>query len=570
MRIETEMKNKILDKIKRFLLQYKASLLLFILLGTIIYFQQLSFAHSIASLISSLTLFFFILLFAKIKFKWLGYIMAIFFAIIIVTDAFCAIIYNSRVTETILGSILESNKYEAIEMLGNADSFWPLISTIILSLSLIMSSVKEFRNVRTSFLKALGVYIVAMFALGICCTLMFTYNPQTSKKATEYFDFTTLSVDIKKAPTYIITSILAPRMSVFYSDVCGALSLFSEKRAQQYYLTTERGMIEGMTFVKEQQSLKRIYLIIGESASSKHMSLYGYNTPTTPFLDKLKEDTTNSTHIHYYSAITSQLLTRDAVTYMLSAENVLTGNDFFYRYKNLIELANNAQYETHWISNQSMFGFFEGRIPLIASYALYKKYNIATLLKEELQKDDLELLPMLDKYYDNDKKQLFIIHLQGSHRSFDHRYDEIDKQTIIGDGATVAYDRTIHHTDRFFQKLSQSLTNNSIILYASDHGESPAAANGRLDKSRGNFAYQIPFILLEKNTSIDAAKIVESYKAEDIEQINNANTYYIMAEFMGYKVSEELRQQLKKESKFVQIPGEGKIGNINDPFVPLN
>lgn len=558
------------EKGKRFLLQYKASLLLFVLFGTIIYFQQLGLSHSIVSLISSFTLFFFILLFAKIKFKWLGYILAILFTIVIITDAFCAIIYNSRVTETVLGSILESNKYEAIEMLGTASSFWPLISIIIITFSLIIMSVKEFRNVRISFLKVLGYYIVAMFALGICCTLMFVYTPKTSETATRHFDFTALSVDIKRSPTYIITSVFAPRISIFYSDVCGVLSLFSEKRAQQYYLTTERSMIEGMTFVKEQQSLKRIYLIVGESASSKHMSLYGYNTPTTPFLDKLKGDTTNSTCVHYYSAITSQLLTRDAVTYMLSAENVLTGNDFFYKYKNLIELANNAQYETHWISNQSMFGFFEGRIPLIASYALYKKYNITTLLKEELQKDDLELLPMLDKYYDNDKKQLFIIHLQGSHRDFEHRYDDIDKQAIIGDGLTVAYDRTIHHTDRFLQKLSQSMINNSVILYASDHGESPAAPSERLDRSRGNYAYQIPFVLLKKNASMDADKIVESYKAEDIEQINNTNTYYIIAEFMGYKVSEGLRQQLKDESKFIEITRENKIAHINDPFVPLN
>lgn len=557
------------QKIKKPILNYKARLLLGVLLLLVFYFQQIPSVKFLAfSLLSGFTLFLIILLLASIKLKWLKYLLTAIFSSILVIDVVCAIIYNSRVNENILAAIFETSTVEATGMLG--EIVLPALVITVITFAIVFTSIEESKKVDVPVFKTLFFYFVSLISLAAISIIDASYQTNKSTESAKMeFRFDVTREKIADNPSYTLMNILSPRLNVFYSDILGSLYYLKEKYNYKHYWTQERVLAKGMSYLEEDNDvIDKIFLIIGESASSLHFSVYGYPTLTTPFLEELKVDNTSS--YHQYSAITSQLFTRYSVRLMLSSENVVSQQETFFENKNIIELANDAGYETLWISNQSMLGPYDGFIPIIASCADHRIHNVTGNKSPSIRLDDKELIPIIKQNYREKKKQFFIIHLEGSHRVFKDRYDEVDLTAIEGRGDVVEYDRTIHHTDRFLKELYSIMPTNSTMLYLSDHGENPESTSGRFDIERGNQAFQIPFILINNEVSKDLTTIVESYKAEDIEQINNANTYYIMAEFMGYKVSEELRQQLKKESKFVQIPGEGKIGNINDPFVPLN
>ena len=85
---------------------------------------------------------------------------------------------------------------------------------------------------------------------------------------------------------------------------------------------------------------KTLVLIISESVNKQHMSLYGYERNTTPFLDDRRD------LYVFKDCVTPAVLTVDAVP-------ALFFNEDDTKDLNLITLLNKLGYETVWISNQS-------------------------------------------------------------------------------------------------------------------------------------------------------------------------------------------------------------------------
>ncbi|MGO3346384.1 MAG: phosphoethanolamine transferase, partial [Marinomonas sp.] len=166
---------------------------------------------------------------------------------------------------------------------------------------------------------------------------------------------------------------------------------------------------------------------------------------------------------------------------------------------NIITLANAADFNTTWISNQGFIGKYDTAISKIAIYS----HNKVFLKKGGFRSkntNDLELLPFFDKELKRESKKpkLIVLHLMGSHPNF---CDRIKKDIYnFKDKKLSCYLSSYAQTDFLIKSVIESLKRNEktySLVYFSDHGLNN---NGTRDNVRlmhgASFKsnYEIPFI----------------------------------------------------------------------------
>lgn len=224
---------------------------------------------------------------------------------------------------------------------------------------------------------------------------------------------------------------------------------------------------------------KNIVLVIGESFSKRHSSLYGYKKNTNPILAKLEEDSL----LFVYKNVTSAELTTIASFQSLMStyrpEYKLEIN--WYDCVTLPEIISKTNYKSIWISNQSRDGMFDN---IVSQYAelcdttVWVGNKFAGLYKVDLDELVLQKIRNLKECFND--KNVFIVHLMGSHYSFKSRYPE-KYNVFTPDGyedfekhqrLTLAeYDNSILYNDYIVSEICKLFeTDETIVLYFSDHG----------------------------------------------------------------------------------------------------
>ncbi len=198
-------------------------------------------------------------------------------------------------------------------------------------------------------------------------------------------------------------------------------------------------------------------VVIGESARPANMHLYGYSRPTTPAAGRERPNMLLFTH-----AISGAPVTATAVPLALSAATVTDMNVRHYA-DNVINIANQAGFETHWYSNQGMYGDYSNAITGIAMNAHFRQWVNGRY-------DDALLAP-LDLALQRPGKKLIVLHLYGSHPPAGERYPEEERYFPDPGDPDDSYDNAIRFTDtllgQIFSRLRQK---RASLLYFSDHG----------------------------------------------------------------------------------------------------
>ena len=100
-----------------------------------------------------------------------------------------------------------------------------------------------------------------------------------------------------------------------------------------------------------------IIIVLGESFSSNHSSLYGYKKRTNPMLE---EKANEGNLIVFKNTISPCTGTTAAFKYLLNTNQVgCEDGKQWYEHTNLIEVMNMIGYHTMWISNQSEIGMYD-------------------------------------------------------------------------------------------------------------------------------------------------------------------------------------------------------------------
>lgn len=291
------------------------------------------------------------------------------------------------------------------------------------------------------------------------------------------------------------------RFNFFYLTITSVNEYFNEQeKMKSYNIDQSVANIPGFEIKKEYDEATFIF-VLGESTTRKRMSLYGYDRNTTPFLDSIKPDLKL-----YNNVLSHYVYTIGALKSGLTLNGLKSDNDY-----SIIQMMNEAGFETFWLSNQRPIGEFESLVTKIAkaSDALVLKN---TALAGTITPHDEILLPEFDKALKEDAKKKFIVlHTLGTHLLYADRYPE-QFQYFGGQSPSNFshpqanqrsndYDNAILYHDYILQSIFEkvrNITHPVYVVYFSDHGEEVYESldfSGHSEENPTKAMYEVPFFI---------------------------------------------------------------------------
>ena len=503
-------------------LRFKFTILILIYLAAVLYFQNRLYPVCILNAVSLLL---YLHLFCRGRFRLFFLIP---FSILLTFEAYYAFFFHSVVTLGILASIFETTVTEASSVFKTLIPGTIIIGSI--TFSLVFLSSKELNQLKLSR-KWSAILLILYVFIGIPLYL----RREINKK----FQFQVL---FRESPIPISQYHISNGFTLVYGTMITVVAHQQEIKNVKEYVGGNRILPDGIILKNEMNVPEKIYFVIGESQWREHLSVYGYSVKTTPFMDSISKACPDQVFV-YPNVISPACLTRDVFRLLLSFATPQHSSPF-YTQKNLVEMANDAGYQTLWITNQSSRGVFDTYASMIAKSSEYFYYN-------DKDRDDLILIPVIKEKIQPDFKQFFLINLVGSHSSYKDRYDEIDQKHISGNDVISDYNRTIHHTDRFMKDLYELIKNDSssLFIYISDHGED-VKSEGHGFLGKGTAQFEIPFIVIN-NSDVPVDSMIMKYKDSENNSMNTLNINYIISEMMGYSISEETIQFVQEQSQYI-------------------
>lgn len=230
----------------------------------------------------------------------------------------------------------------------------------------------------------------------------------------------------------------------------------------------------------EQQHPHVVMIIIGESFSRSHSSLYGYDKPTNPRLEALCD---SGRLMVFKDPIAPATHTANAFKHFMTTYTHETTDQEWYECLTLVESLQASGYHTAWFSNQAATGWHDNISAAFAKLCHEHHYTTEAGGEELDAQPDGVLLPLVEQYLDTipaDSQQAVFIHLMGQHNDFEKRYpadfshfhmedytDYPENQRYNRanyDNATLYNDYIIAH---LFALLRQY---DAVGIYFSDHG----------------------------------------------------------------------------------------------------
>lgn len=217
-----------------------------------------------------------------------------------------------------------------------------------------------------------------------------------------------------------------------------------------------------------EQHPEKIVLIIGESHSKGHSSIYGYDKPTNPHIQQLINDSL----LYAFNQVTSPATgTVQSFKFILNTRHIKDILTDWYLFPSIITILKSAGYHTSWYSNQDEVGLHDN---LASSFAHICDHYYFNTKKTRLD-GDLIGLHKLTK-----GKEFIIYHLMGQHVDFSKRYPEsfrffkssnYDKAKYTNQEVVAHYDNACLYNDYVVSQLMNTYKNeDAIVIYFPDHG----------------------------------------------------------------------------------------------------
>jgi glucan phosphoethanolaminetransferase (alkaline phosphatase superfamily) len=265
---------------------------------------------------------------------------------------------------------------------------------------------------------------------------------------------------------------------------------------------------------------KNIIVVMGESLSSKRMSLFGYPHKTTPNLDKLKDK------LLFKEIFSSATVTKTSVVEFFNIRREPQNIEMLITQKtNLFKLAKNKGYKTHYVTTQ--------KINIMDNYI--GDCDIVLSDKDFNKKYDEVLIEYLKKI-DFNKKNFIVLHQRNSHSPYEdnvpprfYKYDF--KQKDFHTYMLNSYLNSVLYTDYLLGELINfaEKLENTLVFITSDHGEMLG-----FDDEKNKYGHtildfevlKVPLIIYHNtNLNIDISNIISHYQSAKL-----------LAEILGYEI----------------------------------
>ena len=274
--------------------------------------------------------------------------------------------------------------------------------------------------------------------------------------------------------------------------------------------------------------ISNVVFIIGESLQRNFMSLYGYYLPTTPNLQALEK---SGNLIAFSDVVSPGAKTNDVLKYVLNFGNYESEKQRPWNANlDIVNLARLANYETFWISNQERYGQWAVASGASAQMTDHSDFtNQIPVYKYAYSLDEV-MLPSIKNFKSGAKRsplarkdessaakadgtqkkdKFFILHLMGSHPSYEFRYpksfakfnaEQISREPLDeGQKKELAhYLNTVAYNDFIVSEIYKIFADdNTLIVYFSDHAQSLYQYRGKLIHGGINrFTLEIPLIFM--------------------------------------------------------------------------
>ena len=257
-------------------------------------------------------------------------------------------------------------------------------------------------------------------------------------------------------------------------------------------------------------------LLIGESLSQSHMSLYGYKRNTNPKLLSIKDEL----------FVFKNVQCTDPPSTLANLQKVFTmhtsdAEDFSGLKISILDILNQAGYKTYWLSNQGILGKNTSMTTALSQKA-HKRFFTSTTHRYDL---DEKLFKPIQNILEEKTvhKKFIVVHLQGNHNTYSHRYtadyakfnnepspyqrDYHDKRKV---DQINEYDNSVLYNDNFVYTLISKLKRlegQVSMIYFPDHGEEIYYSVDR--QGHGNIGFpteslfQIPFLFWQNENFKD-------------------------------------------------------------------
>lgn len=310
-------------------------------------------------------------------------------------------------------------------------------------------------------------------------------------------------------------------------------SLYREARATD--LTRE---LDGVTSARPGVYI----LVIGESQNKMHMSAYGYDRETTPWLDSMKKD---GHTVFFRDARSCHTHTVPVLSYALTAKNQYDSRNLT-KAVTLIEAAKAAGYETIWLSNQVRYGAWDTPTSAIASEADKQEWlNTHVGETTETTAYDGALVDRLANIKP-ERKTLIVIHLMGNHGSYRDRYPK-DATVFDGDSPVNLYDNSIRYNDSVVQHIyetAKAMPDFQGLVYCADHADD---VDRNLGHDASHFTQdmtKIPFYMIFSDAYVrENPDTVQELKAHEGNRVTNDLLFNEMLAVMGIVIPQEYEKQ---------------------------
>lgn len=252
-------------------------------------------------------------------------------------------------------------------------------------------------------------------------------------------------------------------------------------------LENMQGMLDNVSKIPPLHNLKdamanqpaTLVLVIGESTNRQRMSLYGYNRETTPELDKLKDQLAV-----FDNVITPRPYTIEALQQVLTFADE-ENPDLYLKTPSLVSMMKQAGYKTYWITNQQTMTKRNTMLTTFSEQADEQVYLNNNRNQNARQYDGDVLEPFSKALADDAPRKLIIVHLLGTHMSYQYRYpptfDKFTDRKGVPDGVRDdqlptynSYDNAVLYNDFVVSSLIKDYAKtdpNGFLMYLSDHGE---------------------------------------------------------------------------------------------------
>lgn len=276
-----------------------------------------------------------------------------------------------------------------------------------------------------------------------------------------------------------------------------------------------QGMLDSASKIPPLKNLKdasagqpaTLVLVIGESTNRQRMSLYGYPRKTTPELDKLKDQLAV-----FDNVITPRPYTIEALQQVLTFADE-QNPDLYLSTPSLVSVMKQAGYKTFWITNQQTMTKRNTMLTTFSEQADEQVYLNNNRNQNSAQYDGDVIEPFNKALTDPAERKLIVVHLLGTHMSYQYRYPPTfdkfkDRQGVpagVRDDQVPtynSYDNAVLYNDFVVSSLIKDYAKtdpNGFLLYLSDHGEDvfDSAGHGTLGRNENKPTapmYTIPFM----------------------------------------------------------------------------